>query len=1017
MSSNELSTDGLPEFIEEVSEQLNSAEGLLLNWGTDGAPPDAIDQIFRTFHNVKGTSGMFGLRGVVELFHQGESLLSLIREKRVSPTPDMIDSLVKVIDEFKSMTKYTIENRKEPDEKPYALLGAIVEGRKALLAAEAGQASGEAQSGERKKEKAEESIRITSQNATELVEIVSDFIQLQNRLDAVLGADGSSTSLRNDMVRFSSRLQKFVLDIRLAPVQPLLSGLQRVANQATRDLGQKVRMQITGGDTQLDRRVLDLLRDPLIHMVRNAIDHGIETPDTRAAAKKPSEGLIVIEAAQQSGQVILSRSDDGKGIDAEKVKGKAVEKGFITKAQADAMSTNEAVKLIFLPGFSTAAKVTDLSGRGVGMDSVKSSVEGIGGSVDIDSELGRGTKVTLTLPLTLAIVKSLAFFVGKRFYAVPQMNVEEVITESMANSRDQLGIVEGGGKVLHLRKSVIPVISLQKIFSEPEPATGQAVFIVVRHRNSRFALQADRISGPRDFVSQPLPSVFSAIDFVSGVNQLNSGDYIGLLDLHALGGAVEGVGLQQKQSTGGTSEEQMNQSDIFRSQQKLVFFNSGRRFAVAVQAIRQVIQVPATALDVIGERPYLTYNGKTYPILRLWQTFNNNDALEKRDVYTCLLVQREGKHAAIVCDAFFGIDRLPREFETLVRAHGIQGSVNYKDETFLVVNVHHVFGMEFPNDFKSRGNLNSKFHVLVVEDDSFFATNLSEFLEHEGFTVTIAKDGLEAKEYLEHSLDEKSGAQPVDYVITDYEMPRMTGLELLSWMRNRSEFLNLSATMCTAVGDDSTKKAAMKFGIDYFSGKMKYENILPYLRKRANSSAIGVSTVEPLENAGNVIEDIGAQGRVLTFAVGGRVFGIEIKFLKEISAASPATPVPSPYRSISQMIGFRGQPIPVMDLRVLLKAPANSVPQQVVAQIGGQVCALWVDNVLHVKRLQSLDRSTGVIKEVGEGAHQALVGDVLWDQNGGPVCLIDGVKVERLLHYVKEKIGSSTVAVKSQRSA
>lgn len=764
-------------------------------------------------------------------------------------------------------------------------------------------------------------------------------------------------------------------------------------------------MQITGGETQLDRRVLDMLRDPLVHMIRNSMDHGLETPEERVERKKTPDGLIVFEAFQQSGQVILTMSDDGRGIDPMRVKKKALEKGLITEAQVATMRDREAIKLIFLPGFSTAEKVTALSGRGVGMDAVKSAVESMGGTVDVESDFGRGTKVTLTLPLTLAIVKSLAFHVGKQMYAIPQTNVEEVITEAMARSSGQLATLQDSGRVLHLRKSVIPVVSLRKLLNTD--SSGPAIFVVVRYRGERFVLEVDRIAGPRDFVSQPLPRIYEPIDIISGVNQMNSGEYIALIDLAAVGSLVAQTGAvasDGKSGVGSANSDDPAQaiSEIFRSQQKLVFFKSGKHFAVPVQAIRQVVQVSASALDSVGDRPYLLFNGKTYPVLR-FSTLFGNGKLEERDEYTVLLVQRENCQAAIVCEDFLGIHRLPSEFEMLIRTEGIQGSVTLEGRAFLVANVSTIFAMEFPEEFKSKTSSGTAFHVLVVEDDPFFATALGDYLRAEGFTVSVAGDGLAGKELLEQSLVE--GAAPINYVITDFEMPRMNGMELLRWIRHRAEFASMPVTMCTAVGDESTRREAQKLGVDHFSGKMKYEDILPHLIRRRKGEDIGVSAEmsHVTQVISNDVED--GQRRVLTFQVGGHVYGIEIANLKEISTAAVPTLVPGVHACVSHMVGFRGHPIPVLDLRALsrrVQGPSASGQnaEQVVARFGDQFCALWVDHVLNVRRLKSMDRSNGILKKERQGQVFALVGTVLWDDEG-PVSLLDGTRITSFLEYIR----------------
>jgi len=998
----EVQLEGLKEFIEEMVPQIADSEAKILSWTSDDADPDTANYLFRTFHNVKGTCGMFGLSLLAEIFHNGESLLAVIREKKLKPSDEVGALLLEVLDSFKTLCTYTLENGKEPSDKPYALMGKLQEHRALYQNADKNNEQGAAAAGVKNSAQADDTIRISSQQGNELVEIISDFIQLQNRLDVSLGSDGSSSALKNDISRFSGRLQNFVLGIRLAPIMPLLQGLQRTAQAAGRELNKKFRMQITGGDTQLDRRVLELLRDPLVHMIRNSMDHGLEAPEQRMSVQKTPEGLIVIEAYQQSGQVILTISDDGKGIDAERIKKKALEKQLITADEAASMSHAAALKLIFLPGFSTAEKVTNFSGRGVGMDAVKTSVESIGGVVDVESELGRGSKITLTLPLTLAIVKSLAFKVGKQMYAVPQICVEEVLTSTTAKNRNQISELALGKKVLHLRKNVVPIISIANVF-ELTSEVRESVFVVIRHRSHRFALEVDRIMGPRDFVAQPMPSVAANVNAISGVNQINSGEYIALLDLASFGSLIEQSGETQNQSPNyniSTSEHQ-DVSDIFRSQQKLLFFKCGKLLGIPVQAIRQVVHIHAQNIDSVGDRMFVTHESKTYPVLQLSKRYTN-EALKKQLNYTGLLVAREGKNAIILCEEFHGIHRLPAEFESMVKAPGIQGSVNHEGKTYLVANVKQIFSLEFPEQFSTRSNSSKAFRVLIAEDDSFFAASLSDFLRHEGVEVVHSRDGQEAKEYLESTIRESTDqTDTIDYVITDLEMPRMSGMELLRWIRENQQLAHLPVTMCTAVGDELAKRTAQKLGIEFFAGKMKYEEILPYIIKRQRGSEIGVTSDMTLE--ANKSGEDGDNRRILSFRVGDKHYAIDIHHLKEISSAFVSTTIPGLHECVNQMIGFRGHPIPVLDLRILDgKGKVSASPQQIVSKFGDYMCALWVDEVLNVRRAHKMDKASGILKSSGLGSLSSIVGDILWDQNEA-FALLSETRIEKLLQFVKLK--------------
>lgn len=845
---------GIKDFIDEVSGDILNAEELLVNIQENQNYMDSITVIFRTFHNIKGVSGMFDWGDLQEVFHIAESLLVFYRDRKLRPNEDAVEIILKVFDYFKNSSQYFLEHKKFDSKKPYEtlfllskLLGELEDSKDSL------NGTGTQSSGDSKNKNAkDDSIRISKDQVEELMEIVSDYIQLQNKMIAILGNSSDSLAIRSDIQRFSTQLQGFALSIRLSPLNPILNNLNRVVSGAARDLGKKIKLKISGGETQLDRRVIELLREPLMHMVRNSVDHGLETPDERVAANKSDTGLITIDAYQQSGQVAIVLSDDGKGIHPDRVLKKAIEKGLIDEVRASALSSNEIINFIFHPGFSTAEAVTNLSGRGVGMDAVKSAVESVGGNVEVESEVGNGSRFKLTLPLSLAIVKSLTFKVGEQNYAVPQISVEEVVTKEFLLSSGELSTLEDGSYVLKRRKIVIPVVDLNKVFKAE--SEGDVVFIINRYRGNRFAIKVNEILGTRDFVSQPSPSIFSNIDIISGVNQLNSGEYIGLVDLGVIEQMIDATALSANLSTTASlNDSNQTVSEIFRSQQKMVFFNSGRPFSLAVQNIKEVFQIEANQLEYIKEKCFITTKDKTYPVLKLFSLFANTERLQHRDLYTVLLVNRDNHSAAIVCDEFYGIHRLPNEFEDMIRDHGILGTTNFENKTYLVPNIRQIFEIEFPEKFTSHVSNHGSFNVMIVEDDKFFAATLGDFLAAHGFSHIHCENGNEAKKVLESIYIDN---QPVhfknreidriDYIVTDYEMPVMNGLELLRWIRKHNNLSSIPISMCTAVGDSSTRNEATKLGIEFFAGKMKYEIFIHDIINKKRQQDLGIENTDKM---------------------------------------------------------------------------------------------------------------------------------------------------------------------------
>ncbi|MBF0361760.1 MAG: chemotaxis protein CheW [Oligoflexia bacterium] len=1017
-------------FVDEILTNMVDIENLLVNINDPEVfnAENDIATLFRYFHNIKGVSAMFEWESTKEIFHMAENLLSFYREKNTKPSQESVDVLLQALDFFKSFSDKLLKAEMDANavnKRPYKLLCAL---DVVLTNALAGNDSGTNETNKKnedaeddKKKDVNESIRITGTQAAKLMEIVSDFIQLQNRIIPELTSHNDSLGMINDIKRFSNHLQNFVLSIRLSPLRPLLSSLNRIINTTARDLKKKVHLKILGGDTQLDRKMIEMLREPLIHMVRNSIDHGIEVPAIRKEGRKSEYGIIVIEASQQSGQVVIVMTDDGKGIDPKGILNKALENKLIKEEDASKLSQKEILKMVFLPGFSTAKEVTDVSGRGVGMDAVKTTIESLGGTVEISSEIGMGTKVILTLPLTLAIIKSLSFLVGKQIYAIPQVSVEEVVTRDALYSNKEVSILENGQEVIHRRKLVIPIVALDKLFNVKEK-NKSAVYIIVKYRGDRFALKVHSIVGTNDFVSQPSPKIFSKIDIINGVSQLNSGEYIGLLDLSRIADLIESKISSNQRNL--YNEHDSTVSDVFRSQQKMTFIESGRPFAIPVQSITEVFEMSAEKINYLNDRAYITYREKTLPLLRIDRIFGEK-RLEKSDRYKMLLLTYDNMQAVIACSKFHGIQRLPREFDDALKSDIIMGTITNDDETYLVPNIRNVFTIDFPEKFSKKIKLTekSKFTVLVVEDDRYFAANLGDFLANNDINYHICVDGLEAKEFLAKMYIAKEtipGIEIVNYIIADYEMPRMNGLELLRWIRLTNEVKHLPLSICTAVGDAAVRSEAENLGIDTYAEKVRYDQFIQIILAHKKKFDLGIDVPAGNKKISDEKNSDIENSRILTFLIENKYYGIAIDYIKEISGSFLATEVPGMIKPASQMISFRGNPVAVIDLRRFNSNINNTVsasgattmvnsarelssrPEQIVAQFGTHTCALWVDKVCNVKRVNTMDRATGIARSTF-GTLSSLLEDIMWDKNKDCVAVIGPRKVELLIEKIINK--------------
>jgi two-component system chemotaxis sensor kinase CheA len=361
----------------------------------------------------------------------------------------------------------------------------------------------------------EQLIRVPLSKLDKLMNLVGELVIYRTELQ-VAKERGSQDALEGVIERIGRsiiELQNEVMSMRMTPMAFVFNRFPRMVRDLAKRFGKKVKFIIEGAETEIDRSILDKLGDPLVHLLRNAIDHGIEPPEERIAAGKPEEGHLWLRAYAEGNYVFIEVEDDGRGIDPEKVKKKAIERGIISPDEAENLSKREIYELLFRPGFSTAEKVTDVSGRGVGLDVVKAVIEQLGGSIEVQSEIGKGTKFVLRLPLTLAIITALLVTVGSEVYAIPLGSVDEVVEKDERLKKTQVG------EVFLLRGDVLPVYYMSKIFNVPDAGEGSHL-VVVRGAGTRAALVIDDLIGQQEIVIKPLKGRYVSVPYISGATIL-----------------------------------------------------------------------------------------------------------------------------------------------------------------------------------------------------------------------------------------------------------------------------------------------------------------------------------------------------------------------------------------------------------------------------------------------------------------------------------------------------------------
>ncbi|MCD6325350.1 chemotaxis protein CheA, partial [Candidatus Bathyarchaeota archaeon] len=372
-----------------------------------------------------------------------------------------------------------------------------------------------------------QTIRVRREELDKLMNLVGELVI--NKIQLLSSSsehklDFLKTTLDN-IDRLTSELQDLVMRIRMVPIGHIFNRFPRLVRDIARKLGKKVNFIMEGKEIEVDRTVLDEIGEPILHLLRNAIDHGIEPPNKREEVGKPPEGIVKLTAERKRDHILITVEDDGAGLDPEKIKRKALEKGVISEAEANAMTTQQLIDLIFLPGFSTSEKVTETSGRGVGMDIVKTKIEALGGTVQIESAVGKGTKVTLMLPLTLAIIKAMLIKAANQTYAIPLSQIAEVIHIEKSELK-KIGNI----KAINLRGKVLPVFHLRRLLGYLELETENYTAVIINREPINFGLIIDSIVGMQEIVIKTLDESLKKIEGIAGVTILGDGQVVLILD-------------------------------------------------------------------------------------------------------------------------------------------------------------------------------------------------------------------------------------------------------------------------------------------------------------------------------------------------------------------------------------------------------------------------------------------------------------------------------------------------------
>jgi two-component system, chemotaxis family, sensor kinase CheA len=706
----------IAEFLVESHENLDQLDSDLVALEQDPASRQLLGSIFRTIHTIKGTTGFLEFGHLEALTHAGESLLSKLRDGELRLTAEITDALLTMVDAIRSLLAAIEATGQEGEPDHGALIATLTRLRQvgtagpaapseppqpripssppvgeiivehggatpddvslAMTAQDVGDTrpigeilvgQGSTTSGEvslalevqtERRSVADGSIRVEVERLDLLMRLMGELVLTRNQSVAHAAVSGDATMIRAStrLNLITRELQDVVLQMRMQPIDTLWNKLPRVVRDLSATCGKTVRLEMEGRETELDKTILEAVKDPLTHLVRNAVDHGIEPPEGRLAAGKEEQGLLLLRAFHEGGQVNIEIRDDGAGMDPSLIAAKALERGLVDAEQLTRMNEREITNLIFLPGFSTASSVTNVSGRGVGMDVVKSNLEKIGGSIDVTSVVGAGTTFHVKIPLTLAIIPALTVVCAGGRYAIPTVNLAQLVRLEGEQGRASIELVSET-PVYRLRGKLLPLVYLDRELGVPEPDGGErdrVLIAVLQVEDRRFGLVVDDILDTQEIVVKPLSSQLESILVYAGATILGDGSVALILDIPALAQRANVLRAGRELARGAADH---TDDDRPETRETLLVASVGqdRRIAIPLALVTRLEEFPAASIEHVGSRALVQYRDEILPLVHLAPVLDGGGTRGEDDVVAVVVCVTRGRSVGLVVDAILDI--------------------------------------------------------------------------------------------------------------------------------------------------------------------------------------------------------------------------------------------------------------------------------------------------------------------------------------------------------------------------
>jgi len=875
--------DILAEFLTETYESLGTLDVELVKLEQDPDSPALLSQIFRLVHTIKGTCGFLGLSRLESVAHAAEDVLGRYRDGDLVATPASVSVILRALDTIKLILGALEQTGAEPegdDADLIATLNAIAEGsalpasgavaeleplaeEKALAAhpdfAADLEAVAEPESVEEiaapivaaesdlpvavasavkalrptaDAEKSEstvalQTIRVNVDLLETLMTTVSELVLTRNQLLQIARAkkENDFAAPLQRLNQVVSELQEGVMKTRMQPIGNAWTKLPRIIRDLAHELNKKIDLQMIGSETELDRQVLELIKDPLTHMVRNSADHGIEAPHDRLRVGKGETGRIWLKAFHQGGHIIIEIGDDGRGLNIDKIKAKVLAKGLATEAELAAFNDNQVQQFIFRAGFSTADAVTSVSGRGVGMDVVRTNIEKIGGTIEMKSQPGNGSTFTIKIPLTLAIVSALIVEVAGERFAIPQTAVVELVRATEGDAGEHRIERLKGTPVLRLRDRLLPLVGLEgllKLARKSESEAASERFVVVTQIGVQaFGMIVDRVFDTEEIVVKPVAPVVRQVSTFSGNTILGDGSVIMILDPNGIAASLGDSMASSDDSMVG--EAKARAADGSERTTLLVFSaGSGGPKAVPLSLVARLEEFDRSSIEFVNGQSVIQYRGKLTPLV----PFGDTPVEAGSGQQPALIFADEDWVMGLLVDEIIDIVDTDLDIQLRTDVPGVLGSAIVAGKGTDIIDVGHHMNRAFSQRrdsavFDAKGNAKPT-RILVLDGSPFYRNLVSSLLKVEGYqvtTTTSAKDALALCE----------AGEKFDLIISDIDLPGMSGFDFAAQVKQDERWRETPVVALSSLTETTEIDRARASGFDDYVVKFDRLSLLDKL--------------------------------------------------------------------------------------------------------------------------------------------------------------------------------------------